>query len=220
MNVGVGVLAGLAGLAAGIGVTVYALAVPAEGRLPRPSLSMLRGHRARDLFLGVVGAGLVSAAVGGAVGCSRLLLAYWLCGLSAVALAIIDLRRRRLPFAITGGMYLVCGVTFLIESAVSRDAAALLRATGIAALTLGGFLVLALALPGQLGLGDVVFTGWIVFSLGWFSWRAAVLGLVVGLLVQLAAVGVLGLGSSRSRLLPMGPALLAGWVVGLLITQG
>jgi len=140
--------------------------------------------------------------------------------LSAVALAIIDLRRRRLPFAITSAMYLVCGVAFLVEPAVSRDAAALLRAAGITALTLGGLLVLALALPGQLGLGDVVFAGWIVLSLGWFSWRAAVLGLVVGLLVQLAVAGVLGLGSSRSRMLPMGPALLAGWVVDLFTMQG
>jgi leader peptidase (prepilin peptidase)/N-methyltransferase len=129
----------------------------------------------------------------------------------------MTLKSRRWPRT---RLYLVCGVAFLIESAVSMDAAALLRAAGIAALTLGGFLVLALALPGQLGLGDVVFAGWIVLSLGWFSWRAAVLGLMVGLLVHLVAADVLGLGSSRSRMLPMGPALLAGWVVGLFTTQG
>ena len=65
--------------------------------------------------------------------------------------------------------------------------------------------------------GDVVLGGgWIALSLGWFAWRATALGLLVGLVVQAAGGVVLLARAGPRRTLPMGPALLLGWLVGVM----
>lgn len=141
---------------------------------------------------------------------------YCLCGVIAVALGIIDVRVRRLPYMLAGVMYASCVAAFLIHMAITGEVRPLVRALVAGAVAFLAFLVLALAFPGQLGLGDVVLVGWIALSLGWFAWRAAALGLLVGLVVQAAGGVVLLARAGPRRTLPMGPALLLGWLVGVM----
>jgi leader peptidase (prepilin peptidase)/N-methyltransferase len=218
MNLGAGVVAGTLGVAVGAFATDFALAVPADGPLPRLSLLLFKDQqRASATLAGAALSSLVSMILGAVLGFSLVMPAYWICGLLSVALTIVDLRVHRLPYAMTGAMYVSCAVTFGIAVAVNDEGGPLIRAGVAAALALAGFLVLALALPGQLGLGDVVLIGWIAFSLAWFSWRAAAAGLLVGLTGQ-AIVGVsLLVRSARRRRLPMGPALLLGWLMGVVV---
>jgi hypothetical protein len=144
-----------------------------------------------------------------------LLFAYCLCGVVATALAIIDLRVRRLPYVLTGVMYGSCVVAFLVSTAMTGEVWPLVRALVAGSLAFLAFLALALALPGQLGLGDVVLVGWIALSLGWFAWWAVVVGLLVGLIVQATVALMFLVGSRPRRTLPVGPALLFGWLVGV-----
>ena len=218
MDLGVGSVAGIIGGCVGVFATGFALSVPPTGRLPRPTLRPLADRqRSRVTLTGAVVSGAVSVVLGTVLGSSLVMPAYWLCGLLGVALAIVDVRTRRLPYAMTGVMYASCAVTFGLSAAGSGAVSPLVRVVLAAALASAGFLVLALAFPGQLGLGDVVLVGWVAFSLGWFGWRMAVVGLLAGLIIQ-AAVGILVLvRAGPRRPLPMGPALLIGWLVGVLV---
>jgi leader peptidase (prepilin peptidase)/N-methyltransferase len=218
MDLGVGVVAGVVALPVGAFTIGFAVAVPSEGPLPRPSLSMLtfRG-RAPVMVVGAALVALVSAILGGLLGASILMPAYWLCGILAVVLAIVDIRRGRLPFAITGVMYVVSAVVFVADALVGRDATELVRAGIGAVVVLVAFLALALALPGQLGLGDVVLLGWVAFSLAWFGWRIAVVGLLAALIGQALVGAMVRLRSGAGRTLPLGPALLLGWLGGVVV---
>ncbi len=216
MRLGVGVLVGVLGAGIGLVAANYAVSVPARGRLPRLSLRP-SGHGPPALILlGVaVASGLVCATVGTLAIPLALLPAYCLCAVSAIALAIIDVRVRRLPYALTGVMYGSCMVAFLAHTAATGEVRPLVTCLVAGAVAFLAFLALALALPGQLGLGDVVLVGWIAFSLGWFGWRAAALGLLVGLVMQATVAVVLLARPGPRRMLPMGPALLIGWLAGV-----
>jgi leader peptidase (prepilin peptidase) / N-methyltransferase len=218
MHLGVTSVAGILGGSLGAFATGFALSVPPKGRLPRPTLwPFADRQRSRVTLTGAVVSGAVCMVLGTVLGSSLVMPAYSLCGVLGVALAIVDVRTRRLPYAMTGVMFASCAVAFGVSAVGGGDARPLIRAVLAAALASTGFLGLALAFPGQLGLGDVVLVGWVAFSLAWFGWRVAVVGLLTGLIIQ-AAVGILVLVRAGPRgTLPMGPALLIGWLVGVLV---
>src|SRR6266545_1624711 len=68
------------------------------------------------------------AVVGTVLGSSLVMPAYWLCGLLGVALAIVDVRTRRLPYAMTGVMFASCAVAFGLSAVARGDASPLIRA--------------------------------------------------------------------------------------------
>lgn len=213
-----GLLTVAAGLIIGAALSAYALMVPAEGRLPGLSLSPLVEVRPRWVVaLGAVIACAMSVVMDAALGWSLEFWVLWLPGLLGIGLAIVDVRRRRLPFVITGAMYAISAPAIVAIAVISGDSAPVIRAVvgGIAAI--GVLLVVALALPGQLGLGDVVMIGWIAMTLGWLGWERLGVGLLAGLLLQATAAATLM--ALRHRAveggLPMGPALIAGWLVGV-----
>jgi leader peptidase (prepilin peptidase)/N-methyltransferase len=83
---------------------------------------------------------------------------------------------------------------------------------------MGMFLAVALALPGQLGLGDVVLIGWIAMTLAWLGWDRLGVGLLAGLLLQAVAAAVALVWLRRRNMdagLPMGAALVAGWLLAV-----
>jgi leader peptidase (prepilin peptidase)/N-methyltransferase len=100
---------------------------------------------------------------------------------------------------------------------VTGDADRLVVAVLTSAVTGSALLLVALALPGQLGLGDVNFASALALSLGWLHWDAAPMGLFAAFGIQ--AAFVLGLRVTRRQVrgwregIPLGPALFVGWLL-------
>jgi leader peptidase (prepilin peptidase)/N-methyltransferase len=80
------------------------------------------------------------------------------------------------------------------------------------------YLALALVSPRGMGLGDVKLAPTLGLALGWLSWGAVAFGVfasfLLGGLAGLAAIGLLGL--NRKSLLPFGPWLVTGALLGVL----
>ncbi|WP_018909378.1 A24 family peptidase [Salinispora arenicola] len=204
---------GLAGALAGIPLAAIAYSAPAHGHLHLPE-GWWHGAPARPPTVAAVSllTGATTAVIGGLLPMSATLPAYWLFAVVGVGLAVIDIRRRRLPHVLTGTLMATCLISFIVATAVSGNPAPLLRAIIAGATTTTTLVIIALSLPGQLGLGDVTLAGVITLNLGWLSWHTVAHGLIIGLVLQ----GVLGF-AARARprgqvALPMGPALLTGWL--------
>ena len=145
----------------------------------------------------------------------------WMFSVVGIGLALIDLRIRRLPFLLSAILYVTCAIAFSAAALWGDGGGAAIRAAASAAVSLTALLVLALALPGQLALGDVFFAGAIAGCLGYCSW-AAIGGMVAGFVAQfLISPLVNAIRRSQTRIAhPLGPALLAGWVLGFLGAMG
>lgn len=211
------IIAGLAGALAAIPATAVAYAVPAEGavRLPRRWWLGAPAPHVAVLTAAVV-AGASSAVIGSAVGASVVLPAFCLVAVLGTGSAIIDLRYRRLPHALTGLLWAAAISSFSVDAIITKDGGGLVRAVVAATSAAGLFLLLALALPGQLGLGDVNLVGVLALTLGWLGSRTVVTGLVAGIVIQ-AVVGLAAVAVVRKARLQvaMGPALLIGWLLAV-----
>lgn len=136
----------------------------------------------------------------------------------SLALALIDLDVRRLPNVIVLPAYVVGAMLLGAASVLSGDFSALSRAA-IGSIALGtGYLILAVAVPGGMGFGDVKLAAVLGLFLGWLGWPA----LAVGALLAFALGGLFGIGlivarkGSRKTAVPFGPWMLAGAWVGIL----
>jgi leader peptidase (prepilin peptidase)/N-methyltransferase len=136
----------------------------------------------------------------------------------SVALAAIDLDVHRLPNAIVLPAYVVGGVLLTASALVAGDPEALLRGIGGAAAYFVFYLVLALAKPGGMGMGDVKLAGVLGLFLGYLgleqlivgAFGAFLLGGLVGVVIILAQKG------DRRTAIPFGPWMLAGaWLAVL-----
>ena len=155
---------------------------------------------------------LVAAGLGWAVP------AYLALAFVCVVLAVIDARTRLLPNRITYPAFPVILGLLLVASVGLGDLGRLARGL-LAALAVGGFfLALALISPRGMGLGDVKLAPTLGLALGWLSWGAVAFGVFTGFLLGglagLAAIGLLGL--NRKSLLPFGPWLVTGALLGVL----
>ena len=136
-------------------------------------------------------------------------------------LAVIDVRCRRLPDALTLPSYPVAlallGLAALLLPAGGRH---FLSAVIGMALAWAVFLFQVLIYPAGLGGGDVKLSGLLGLYLGWLSPGTPVVGLFLGYLF--AAVTGLALiacrRASRKSHLPFGPFLLAGTLAAILVT--
>ncbi len=209
----------VAGALASIPVTAVAYAVSAHSTIRIPP-RWWRGAPAPPSTTFSVA--LLTGPTAGVVAISRswslAMPAFWLVAVLGIGLAIIDIRCHRLPHVMTGTLWAACGLGLIAESLASGHAHSLVTGAvagaGVVALTL----LIAFALPGQLGLGDVSFSGVIALSLGGISLHTAALGLVSGIGLQ-ACIAVASQLRDHGRLshnhLPFGPALLMGWFVAL-----
>lgn len=137
----------------------------------------------------------------------------------SLALALIDLDVRRLPNSIVLPAYAVGALLLGAASILSGDYAALLRAAiGCAALGLL-YLVMAVAIPGGMGFGDVKLAGVLGLFLGWLGWGP----LAVGALLAFVLGGLFGIAllivrkGGRKTAIPFGPWMLAGAWIGILV---
>ncbi|ROP63291.1 A24 family peptidase [Curtobacterium sp. ZW137] len=136
----------------------------------------------------------------------------------SVALALIDIDTHRLPNAITYSSATVLAVLFLVASALSGDWAAFVRGL-IGAAGLGFFyLVLAVAVPNGMGLGDVKLALVLGLVLAYLGWGPLTVG-AFGAFIVGGTVAIALLISGRVRWrggVPFGPSMLAGAWIGIL----
>ncbi|MFB9854436.1 prepilin peptidase [Micromonospora andamanensis] len=212
---------GLAGVMAGVPIAAIAYGAQVSGPVRLPARWWTGGPaRPPEVILTAVLAATAAAITGAVMPFSATLPAFWLFAVVGLGLAIIDVRCRRLPHRVTGALWVSSGLCFIIAAFVGGDVGPLLRAAfaGIAATAV--MLAIALALPGQLGLGDVVFVGAIAFNLGWLGWQTAMLGLLSGLLLHGTIASVVRVRSAsdvKNPPIPMGPALAAGWLLAVVL---
>jgi len=140
-------------------------------------------------------------------------------GVLGVALATIDIAVERLPDRLTLPAYPVVAVLLGVTALVHGDFSALLRAfLGCVALA-GGYLLLALLRPGQLGAGDVKLAGVLGLALGWLGWPTLALGAALAFVLS-AVVSLALLAARRITLrdaICFGPFMLAGALVAVLL---
>jgi leader peptidase (prepilin peptidase)/N-methyltransferase len=141
----------------------------------------------------------------------------WL-AVAGVAMAAIDIAVYRLPNRLTYPAFAVVLVSFIVGAMTGTDPARLSRAL-LGALVLGiCYFVLALAAPGQLGLGEVKLAPLLGLCLGWASWQTLILGGCLAFIIS-ALTSLVLLGSRRITLksaIPLGPFMLAAAAVALL----
>jgi leader peptidase (prepilin peptidase)/N-methyltransferase len=138
-----------------------------------------------------------------------------------VALAVTDLRVRRLPNAIVLPSYPVLAVLLAGASAVDGDWWALTRALLGAAILFAFFFALAYIYPAGMGFGDVKLAGIVGGLLAYLSWSTLVVGafagVLIGALAGLTFMAVKRVG--RKTAIPFGPWMIAGALVGVFTAE-
>jgi leader peptidase (prepilin peptidase)/N-methyltransferase len=79
------------------------------------------------------------------------------------------------------------------------------------------FLVIALAVPGQLGMGDVKLAGLLGLSLAWFGFSTLLLGMLLAWGAAAVFVAVKRLLSRQRGTLALAPFLFLGTLVAILM---
>jgi leader peptidase (prepilin peptidase)/N-methyltransferase len=147
------------------------------------------------------------------LGPTPLLLLLLLATIPATLLAMIDIRCLRLPDPLMATLAALIIVPLTLAGAPSR---AFLAAT----LTGLAYLLLAL-LPGDgLGLGDVKLAAVLAFVLGYISWPAVAIGMVVPHLINgpIALFAIARRRAHRRTAVPFGPSLLLGTLAAITLT--
>ncbi|GAA3341932.1 A24 family peptidase [Curtobacterium pusillum] len=139
----------------------------------------------------------------------------------SVALTLIDLDVHRLPNAIVLPAYPVLAALLLATSALSGDWGSLLRA-GVGLVVLGGvYLLLALVVPGGMGLGDVKLAGVLGLVLAYLGWGPLAVGAFGAFVLGgTFAIGLMVVGRARRGSgIPFGPWMLGGAWLGVFSGQ-
>jgi len=144
--------------------------------------------------------------------------AYLALAFVCLVLAMIDAATRLLPNRITYPAFPVVAGLLLLASLGLGDLGRLGRGLLAAAAVGGFFFLLAVISPRGMGLGDVKLAPTLGLALGWLSWGTVGGGVFAAFLLGgLAGLGgMLALGLSRKSLLPFGPWLVAGALLGVL----
>ncbi|MDF1603484.1 A24 family peptidase [Nocardioides sp. YIM 152315] len=140
---------------------------------------------------------------------------------AGVALAMIDLDHRRLPFPVTGAMAVGTVVALAIDVAFHGTGPVPVALLSLL-LWLGVYGGVWLATRGRgMGLGDVALAPVLGLALGWHGWGASLVGLAAGFVVGALVGGVLLAGgvARRGTAVPHGPFLLSGALLGLIAGQ-
>ncbi len=200
-------------------VLVTALGCGAAALLTGARLRRVAGTASR--WLGTPGFVLL-AAIGGAAAALGAhgpfeLAAYAVLAVACAALVLVDLAVLRLPDAVLGPVILAFFALLLLAALDGHEWSRVGRAA-LAALVLAvAYLLLALARPSGLGLGDVKLAALLGAFLGWSGWSETLLG-------TLAAFALGGLGTAvllatgrvrRGGELPFGPWMVLGALVGV-----
>ena len=129
---------------------------------------------------------------------------------AALVLAAVDSLLLRLPNALVYPTVLIVGIWLPLAALLSGQTHVALRVLGAGAGMGLAYLMLHLASPDGLGMGDVKFAPAIAMVMGWNSWGwAIVAGLVAFFLA--ATWGIAGaIARRRTKALPFGPFMVVG----------
>ncbi|KQS66291.1 prepilin peptidase [Modestobacter sp. Leaf380] len=207
------------GLPAGRVLNRLAHRVPAARSEPGPVATRALAVRPPWLELGTAG---LSAAVVLHVGLGPATAAWLWFALGAVLLTVVDLQHLLLPNRLL--LPLTTGAVVLLAGAAAGAGTwpDLGRALVAAPVVATGLLLLALANPAGLGMGDVKLGLLVGLYLGWLGWPSVLVGLLLAAVAQ-AAVGLVLLAAGRAgrrTALPFGPALLGGVLAVLFLAGG
>lgn len=171
-------------------------------------------------YLPVLLSCLVCLALAAATGARPELAVWLLLAPFGVLLALVDLAVRRLPDLLTlplaGAAALLLGSVALLPGAASGSWGDAL----LGGLVLGAcYLVLHLVNPAGLGFGDVKLALALGVVLGWYGWLVLFAGAFAGFLLgSLYGLGaMLHRRTGRGTTIPLGPFMLAGALLGLML---
>lgn len=174
------------------------------------------GAGRQRVTIGAVVAG-VEAVLVWRIGWSVALAAFVYLGALGVIVSIIDLRTHRLPNRLVLPSYPVVVALLALAAGMEGRWWPLGRATLAMVLVAGFYLVLGLAFPHGLGLGDVKLGGLLALGLGWLGWPVLTTGVLVGW--ALAALALLVRHGTRpvgrGGPIPLGPWLCFGALVAV-----
>jgi leader peptidase (prepilin peptidase) / N-methyltransferase len=145
------------------------------------------------------------------------LVAYLYLAAISVVLALIDLDVHRLPNAIVLPSYLVGVAVLGASAALTGDWHALATAAIGCAAAFALFFVLAMAVPGGMGFGDVKLAGVLGLFLGFLGWGPLVIGVFGGFVLGgiFAVALIIARRAGRRSGIPFGPWMLAGAWAGV-----
>lgn len=167
-------------------------------------------------------AALACAALGWALGPTPALAPYLAVAAAGVLLAFVDLACLRLPNPVVAAAMVTGAVPLTVIAVLAGEPGRVGRAALAALACFAGYLLIALLPGANLGFGDVKLAGVLGFLLGWLSWPAVVLGVLLPHLINgpVAIVLLLTGRAGRGTHLPLGPALLAGALLAVVAAQG
>ncbi len=155
------------------------------------------------------------------IGLDASLPAFLYLGAIGVALTLIDIDVHRLPDAIVLPSYGVTAVLLLLPALLTGHGDDALRAVLGGAALFGFYLLLALAYPAGMGLGDVKLAGVLGAFSGFIGWGTLLVGGFLGFLLGGLVGGALmlvGRAGRRSKI-PFGPFMLVGALLAILVGQ-
>ncbi|KQR27554.1 peptidase A24 [Curtobacterium sp. Leaf154] len=137
----------------------------------------------------------------------------------SISLTLIDLDTHTLPNRIVLPAYIVLPVLLLVASVVSGDWGAAVRGIGGLVVLGGVYLLLALAVLGGMGLGDVKLAGVLGLVLAYLGWGPLAVGSSAAFLLggTFAVVLLAVRRAGRRSGIPFGPWMLAGAWLGIAV---
>ena len=136
-----------------------------------------------------------------------------------LVVTVIDYRTRRIPNALTYPLTPALAILLVGAALLEGEPSTALRVVlgGVAAF--GFLLLLALVNPRGMGMGDVKYAAFLGMGLGYVGWSAVVIGMfgsfLLGSVVSVALIATKV--RSRKDMIPFGPFLSAGALIGLLV---
>lgn len=155
-------------------------------------------------------------------GLSWTLPAYLAFATTLLVLSAIDFEHHRLPNRILGPASIMAVILLAVASATSSDWNSIPLALAGGAAFGVPMLLLALAVPRGMGIGDVKLAGYLGLHLGWLSLWQVLIGAMAGFFIG----GVVGIGllvagrKGRKDPVPFGPSLAAGALIAVFFGKG
>jgi hypothetical protein len=211
------IIAGLTAAVAGVPLAALAFAAPGHGNIRVPQRWWLGAPAPNWAIIAIPALTATTATLACTHRTPAVAPAYWTTAVLGVGLAIIDVRHQRLPHKATNAIWVVSGSCLTVQAALTDSPNRLATAVLTAAATGGALLLIAIAFPGQIGLGDVNLASALALTLGWLHWPAALLGLLIGFTVQAIITLVRHAISEHPQgtrsTIPMGQSLVVGWTL-------